>query len=335
MIKLVIILSLFTVLFLSRELRIISIIFLSVMWAFYTIYQIVKIRKYKDKKIVTDKFSVSPPNNNYSPNIRYLYKGKVDYKVFVATVIELMLKNSISLVRYNKGDYYFINNKNEEELSKSEEFIKKILFKDIGDSDSVSLYLIKEKFSKNSGYIYSVYKEWEELFQYECASNKYFITNKYIVENVLLYFIISVIISIYNVVFTRIMWLAIIMICITGYLCKYVNDIRNREEDAKKELEKWLEFKNYIEKQDNSLDELDITSLENYATYAYVLDCYDSFVNVLNRKNNKVKDSFKDSVLLMIIDLRIFDDIDKIFKSSINKAYFNSRILFSKNKGRR
>ena len=125
------------------------------------------------------------------------------------------------------------------------------------------------------------------------------------------------------------------MICITEYLCKSVNDIKNREEDANKELEEWLKFKNYIKKQDNSLDELDVTSLENYATYAYVLDCYDSFVNVLNRKNNKNKDSFKDSVLLMIMYLRIFDDIDNVFKSSLNKAYYKSKFLFSRNKGRR
>lgn len=323
------------VLVLPSQARIISIIFLSVMWGFYTIYQVKKIKKYKDERIVTDKFLDSPPNNNYSANIRYLYKGKVDCKVFVATILELMLKNSISLVRYNKDDYCFINNKTDEELSKSEECIKKILFKDIGNSDSVSFDLIKKKCSKNSGYIYSVYKEWGELFEYECASNKYFITNKNIVENVLLYFVVSFIISLYHLIFTNIMWLAVSMIGITGYLCKCVNDIRNREEDAKEELKKWLEFKNYINKQDNSLDELDVISLENYATYAYVLDCYEGFVNVLNRKNSKNKDSFKDSVLLMIIYLRIFDELDNILKSSFNKAYFNSRILFSKNKGRR
>lgn len=334
MIKLVVILSLLIGLILGDAFKPI-VIFLSIIWAIYTIYQFIKIEKFKDKKITTDKYSLEPPNNNYSAYIRYLYKGKVDYKVFVASIIELMLRKSISLVRYNKDDYYLVNNKDDEELSKNEAFIKKLLFKDIGNSDSISLNLIKEKCSKNSGYIYSVYKEWQEIFEYECASNKYFITNKNIVENVLLYFVVSVIISLYNILFTGLIWLSIIMICITGYLCKSVNDIKNREEDANKELEEWMKFKNYIKKQDNSLDELDVTSLENYATYAYVLDCYDSFVNVLNRKNNKNKDSFKDSVLLMIMYLRIFDDIDNVFKSSLNKAYYKSKFLFSRNKGRR
>lgn len=334
MIKLVVILSLLIGPLLG-DAFIPIVIFLSIIWVLYTIYQFIKINKFKDKEIITDKYLLEPPNNNYSANIRYLYKGKVDYKVFVSTIVELMLKGSVSFVRINKNEYCLVNNKNGEELNKIEEGVKKIIFDDIGNSDVVSLDLIKKKCSKNSGYIYSVYKEWQELFEYQCASNKYFKSNKNNVENVLLYFIASIIISIYNIVFTKLIWLSIIIICITGYLCKNVNDIKNREEGAKKELEGWLKFKNYIDKSDNSLDELDVTSLENYATYAYVLDCYDSFVNILNRKNSKNKDSFKDSVLLMIMYLRIFDEFDNVFKTSINKAFFNSKILFSRNKGRR
>lgn len=334
MIKLVVILSLL-IAPLLRDAFVPIVIFISIIWVLYTIYQFIKINKFKDKEITTDKYLLEPPNNNYSANIRYLYKGKVDYKVFVSTIVELMLKGSISFVRINKDEYCLVNNKNDEELNKIEEGVKKIIFDDIGNSDVVSLELIKKKCSKNSGYIYSVYKEWQELFEYQCASNKYFKSNKNNVENVLLYFIASIIISIYNIVFTKLIWLSIIMICTTGYLCKSVNDIKNREDDAKKELEEWLKFKNYMKKQDNSLDELDVSSLENYATYAYVLDCYDSFVNILNSKNSKNKDSFKDSVLLMIMYLRIFDEFDNVLKTSINKAFFNSKILFSRNKGRR
>lgn len=334
MIKLVVILSLLIAPLLGDAFKPI-VIFLSIIWALYTIYQFIKINKFKDEKITTDNHLLEPPNNNYSANIRYLYKGKVDYKVFVSTIVEMMLKGSISFVRKNKNEYCLVNNKNDEELNKIEKGVKKIIFDDIGNSDVVSLNLIKKKCSKNSGYIYSVYKEWQELFEYQCASNKYFKSNKKNVENVLLYFIASIIISIYNIVFTKLIWLSIIMICITGYLCKSVNDIKNREDDAKKELEEWLKFKNYIKKQDNSLDELDVTSLENYATYAYVLDCYDSFINILNRKNINNKDSFKDSVLLMIMYLRIFDEFDNVLKTSINKAFLNSKILFSRNKGRR
>ena len=318
MIKLVVILSLL-IAPLLRDAFVPVVIFISIIWVLYTIYQFIKINKFKDKEITTDKYLLEPPNNNYSANIRYLYKGKVDYKVFVSTIVELMLKGSISFVRINKDEYCLVNDKNDEELNKIEEGVKKIIFDDIGNSDVVSLELIKKKCSKNSGYIYSVYKEWQELFEYQCASNKYFKSNKNNVENVLLYFIASIIISIYNIVFTKLIWLSIIMICTTGYLCKSVNDIKNREDDAKKELEEWLKFKNYMKKQDNSLDELDVSSLENYATYA----------------NSKNKDSFKDSVLLMIMYLRIFDEFDNVLKTSINKAFFNSKILFSRNKGRR
>ena len=164
MIKLVVILSLL-IAPLLRDAFVPVVIFISIIWVLYTIYQFIKINKFKDKEITTDKYLLEPPNNNYSANIRYLYKGKVDYKVFVSTIVELMLKGSISFVRINKDEYCLVNNKNDEELNKIEEGVKKIIFDDIGNSDVVSLELIKKKCSKNSGYIYSVYKEWQELFE--------------------------------------------------------------------------------------------------------------------------------------------------------------------------
>lgn len=335
MIKLVIAFSIAIVVVLPNEIKYIITIALSIIWFFYTIQQIIKMHRIKEKKITTDKYSTSPPNNNHSAYIRYLYKGKIDYKVFVATIMELILRKSISFVTYNGDDYHLIDNKNDEDLSKSEKYVKKILFKDIGDSDNISLNLIKKKCASNSGYIYSVYKEWQGVFEYECAYNKYFKSNKNVVEDFLMYFILSLVISIYNIFFTRLIWLSIVMLCITGYLCKYISDMKRLEDDVKKEYEDWLRFKNYISKHDNSLDELDIVSLENYATYAYVLDSIDDFVDTLNKKNSNNANSFNNSVLLTIMHLRIFDYMDKVFKEGIHDIHFNSRILFSKNKGRR
>lgn len=334
MIKLVIVLSLLLVVFIPEKVN--TTIILSIIWLFYTIYKYIKLYKIKEKKITTDEYSIAPPNNNYSAHIRYLYKGKVDYKVFVATIIELIIKGSISFGRRDKNEYYLIDNKvKEEALTKSESYVKNIIFKQIGDSDKVSLSLIKRKCRDNSGYIYSVYKEWQTVFEYECAYNKYFVSNKNVIDDTALYFVVSFIISLYNIFFTKYIWLSIIMLCVTGYICKYVNDLKNKENESKIEYEEWLKFKNYIDKNDNSLDELDIISLENYATYAYVLDSYDNFVKILNKKSSKNKDIFKGSILLMIMDLGIFDYVDKLFKDSIYEVYFNSRILFSKNKGRR
>lgn len=333
--KLIVVISLLMVIILPQNLKYVVTICMTLIWAIYTIYHFIKLMKSKDKKIITSEYSTTAPNNDYSAHIRYLYNKKVDYKAFVSTIMELLLKNYIS-IGYDNNDYYIVDNKVKDEvLSKNEEYAKKILFSDITDNSEVSLNYIMKKCSKNSGYIYSVYKEWKNTLEVECAYNKYFKSNKSVIDNSLSYFAISFIISLYNIFFTKLILVAIFILLITGILCKYVNDIVYLEEDKKEEYKEWLKFKNYIRKYDNSLDELDNLSLENYSTYAYVLDELDSFIKILNRKSSKNKDIFNDSILLTIINLKIFNEIDKAFKKSIIILNIKSRFLFAKNKGRR
>lgn len=56
---------------------------------------------------------------------------------------------------------------------------------------------------------------------------------------------------------------------------------------------------------------LDINTLETYATYAYVIDEYDNFTKILDKKYNTDNEIFKNSVLLSTMVLRIFDDLEK------------------------
>jgi len=334
--KIAIIIFLILIALLGESIRYNIVLLISVLWFIYTVYHFIGLYKLREKKITTENFSVSPPNNNHSSHIRYLYSGKVDYKVFVATIIELLIKKSISLVRYNMNEYYLIDNKVKDEvLTKNEEYVKKILFKEIGDSDKISLNQFKKICAKNSGYIYSVYKEWQNVFECESAYNKYFKPIKPVVDNSIGYFCISFIIALYNILFTKKIFIALIIFAITSILIKYVNDYSNKEEDAKVEYEKWLEFKNYIKKYDNTLDELDIISLENYASYAYVLDCYKDFLNVLYRKYKDNPKCFDESVLLSIMNLRIFDDIEKMIYIGIKTFDIKVRMFFARNKGRR
>ena len=72
MIKLVVILSLL-IAPLLRDAFVPVVIFISIIWVLYTIYQFIKINKFKDKEITTDKYLLEPPNNNYSANIRYCF----------------------------------------------------------------------------------------------------------------------------------------------------------------------------------------------------------------------------------------------------------------------
>lgn len=333
--KLIVVLSLLIIFIFPSDVKSNFTIIASIIWFCYSLYYLKKLYSYKDKNIVTNKYFAYPPNNNNSSNIRYLYKRCVDYKVFIANIIELLIKKSIS-INIKNGNYFIKDNKvKNEDLSRSESYVKKIIFKDIGNSEEVALHTIKNKCLKNSGYIFSVYKEWQSVFEYECISNKYFISNKYIVDKSLGYFVISFIISLYNILFTKKIYIAIFILCSTGYLCNYVSKIKNLEEDAKPEYKKWIEFKNYIDKYDNTLYELDSKTLENYATYAYVLDSEDSFIRILNKKKSNNNDCFKDSELLQIMSNGIFDELESSLKNSINIVDFKAKILFSKNKGRR
>lgn len=306
----------------------------SAFWAIYTVYICVKLVKYKDKKIVVKSTSLNIPNDNYASHIRYLYKKKVDNRVLICSIFELLLKGSISLKRINMNDYYFVdNNIPEEVLSKNEKAIKKMLFTEIGNTENVSLARIIEAFTKNSGYMYTVYKSWRETFIYECVNDKYFKSIKPVIDDSMFYFVLSMIIVFYNILFVGYPYIFLPMFLITSYLVKEVNDLSNMEEEAKEEYKEWLKLRNYL-KSGKKLN-CDINELERYSLYSYALDTHNEFKNMLYDmyvKDNKV---FDESVLLSVINTGIFDDIAKEISKSINICKFKAIILSSKNKGRR
>ena len=307
---------------------------LTIFWLIYTVCVCIKIIKQKDKKIIVKDISSTIPNDNFVSHIRYLYSRKVDNKVLISTIFELLVKKSISLKRINMNEYYFIDNKVPEEvLSKNEEFVKKILFKEIGNTECVSLDAIKKAFTKNSGYMYIIYKNWRETFEYEVVNEKYFKSTRVIIDNTMFYFVVSMIIAVYNILYTKLVIAFFAIFFITSFLIKKVNDLTNIEEEAKDEYISWLSFRNYI--LSGNLDEKNIEVLERYMLYAYVLDAYDSFKKSLNNMYYSNKDVFNDSVILSIANVGILDYIDKIIDKSMNTCKYKSILLFSKNKGRR
>ena len=307
---------------------------LTIVWAIYTIYQIIKLLIVKDKKIITKKILEYPPNDNYASHIRYLYKRKVDSKSFICTIFELILKNSISLKRSN-SEYYFIDNQVKDEvLTKNEESVKKILFRELGNTENVSLSNIKKMCKKNIGYLSIVLKEWKITCEYECIKDKYFKSVKKIIEDYVFYFAISLIIAIYNILFTKYILIAVLIFLITAILSVITNDLKNISDESISEYKNWLEFKNYLDSKNNNISTLDNSILERYALYAYVLDSYKSFKKQLLNKYLKDNDSFNDSVLLSIMNASIFDEIEKEIRKSINNVNIKS-YLYAKNKGRR
>lgn len=317
-----------------KEIRNYVTIALTIIWGMYTLYQVIKLLKVKDKKIVSKKVLEYPPNDNSASHIRYLYKRKVDAKSFVSTVLELILKESISLKR-NNGEYYFVDNKVKDEvLSKSEEYVKRVLFIEIGNTENVSLSNIKNICKKNVGYMSYVFKEWETVCEYECIKDKYFKSVKKIIEDYIFYFVISLIIAVYNIIFTKFIVIAIVIFLITSILSVLTNNLKKIEDESIDEYKRWIEFKNYINSKDNNFNTLDNSLLEKYALYAYVLDSYKPFKNSLFNKYLNDKNVFNNSVILSIMNASIFDDIDKVMRKCINNVKIKS-YLYANNKGRR
>ena len=302
-------------------------------WMLYTLYEVIKLIKVKDKKIVSKKVLEYPPNDNYASHVRYLYKRKVDSKSFVSTILELILKESISLKR-NNNEYYFVDNKVKDEvLTKNEEYVKKILFVEMGNTESTSLSNIKNACKKNTGYIACVLKEWKTECEYECIKDKYFNSVKNIIEDYIFYFVISLIIAVYNIVITKFILVSVCIFLVTIFLSIITNNLKKINEEFILEYKSWLEFKNYINS-NNNLSNLDNNVLERYALYAYVLDSYKPFKRALFDKYVKDNNSFNDSIILSIMNASVFDYIDKVITRSINSVEIKSYI-YAKNKGRR
>lgn len=308
----------------------------SFIWLIYTVYYTIKLYKIKDKKIITAKYLEYSPNNNKASYIRYLYKGKIDYKVFILTILELISKNSIKIEKCN-GNYYLIDEFYEKaienNLTKSEISMKKMLFNNIGVFGKLSLKELYNTSKKNSGYFNTLYKEWENTFYCEVAKNKYFKSIKPVIENSLLYFMISMMLVIYNLFFTGYISISSLIFIVTSLLIISVNNYKNKESDAKDEYKKWLEFKNYIKKEDNSLSEMDNATLECYSMYAYALDETENYVNILNKKSKCNSLIFNDNIILDIINNREFINIESKIKKCI-KTYKFKVLIKAKNKGR-
>ena len=330
--RVVIITLMFLVPFMG-ELKASITLLLTILWFIYAIYLCSVLFKLKDSKIISNKCSNEIPNILSSSHLRYFYKRKIDNKIFILIIFELLVKKSISLVRKD-NEYYFVDNKIVDEiLSKSEENVKKILFTEIGNKESVSLTNINLMFRKNSGYMYHEYKLFNNTFEIECAREKYFKSNKNLVDGSSFYLLLSLIISIYNLFFTKYIFLSLIIFIITISFVLIINNFKNIEDDRINEYKSVLEFRNYICDKNSDFKNIDIETLESYALYSYALDSFEEFKDKLFNKYVENEDCLKKSILLSIINIGIFD----VFSNEICKSIDMCTIkgLVKKNKGRR
>lgn len=331
--RLAIIIFMLIVPFLDASLRKIITIMCTIAWFIYTIYYCIILLNKKDKTISTKEIINNIPNETLPEYVRYFYKKKIDNKVFISIVFDMIRNNYITLVK-EEDDYYFVNVENEEVfLTKSEEVVKKILFREIGNSESVSLNRILNASKKNCAYLYNEIQIFKSTFENECAKEKYFKSNKNIFNNSLFYLVFSLILSFYNLFFASNVYVFIIIFILTSIISIVINNFKNIENDRLNEYENWLKFRNYIINKD--LSSLSVDSLEKYTLYSYVLDCYKEFKSSVLIKYYEDKECYKDSLMLRMVSIDIFEEIEKKLNSSLNNIKFNTILLFKKNRGRR
>ena len=330
--KLVLILFLLIILLLNASLQAFITMICTIIWFIYTIIFCIKLLNKKDEKIDSNGYILDLPSNTSPEFIRYFYKRKFDNKVFITTLFNMVMKKFITIVREN--DYYFVDNTDEESvLTKREESVRRILFKEMGNGENVSLTCIKKSSIKNSAYLYNYFQEFRSTFEYEVASEKYFKPTKNVTYNSMFYLAISYLIAFYNLFFIPYVIIFILIFSLTSIITIMVNGFKNIEEDKKEEYKNWIKFKNYVV--NKNLSELDIEKLESFSLYAYSLDCYKEFKESLYLKKYQDEKCFDNSLILQLMSTEIFDDIVKVLDKSITNIKLNTILLFKKNKGRR
>ena len=148
----------------------------------------------------------------------------------------------------------------------------------------------------------------------------------------LLFFVISYLLVLYNIFLLQSYIIAMLIFTFTTGFLIYVNSFYRRNKESNREYEEWLAFKRFIQKKNNSLDDLSVDTLATYAVYTKVLGVYKEFKNILLKKYSKDKEQIESNILLYSICLGIMDDIDKILQDGI-KISILANIMFAKNHG--
>jgi len=265
------------------------------------------------------------PNNRSCETLGYLMNNKVTRKHFIACVIDLIRRKDIYVGTINNEIYLIDNKSNSDFLSKSDKFIKKFLFDNIGNGEYVSLTSIKNETKYNGGYFYSRLKEWYELVKIDCARYNFFESKDDFIQKVFLYFSISFLLAVYNLFITHYILLSIIIMLLIIVFLIYISSFYKRTKESSREYEEWVSFKNYL---DNSnylkKEKYDSNTIGLICVYSIVLKSFDKFNNIFveNDKN----------LFLKLYKLGLISRIVKELNNYLTYASFFN-ISFTYNKG--
>lgn len=306
---------------------------LNVFWFITSITLFIYIYITKDKEYEStykEEYEYDFPSDRNPEILGILMTGYPKERFFIASVFELIRKNAIRIARINgKKDYVLIqNNKYKGELSKGEFYIMKWLFHYMGNDYEVPLSKITEDSKKNSGFFSYCYHEWANLVEVDAAGLNIFEAKGTLFTDMLVYFIISYVLVIYNILLVNNYVLAIIIGILNTVFLIYTNKFIKRTRETNLEYLRWKAFIRYMTKFDNKLHDMDSSSLAKLCVYSKVLKLDDEFYKIYNRSRN-----ITDNQLLVAINEKVIKDLDKAISMGVKYSEIATNIFYSKNKG--
>ncbi len=306
---------------------------LNIFWLIVSIIMFIYIYLKKDKEYDSgfkEEYLDSMPSDKYPEILGIMMVGEAKERFFVASIFELIRKNSVRIaITDDKKDYILINNtKNTGALTKGEHYIIKWLFHYLGNDYEVLLSTIKEEAKKNAGFFSHCFHEWSNIVEVDAAQQSIFESKGSLFIDALVYFLISYVLCAYNAIFLDNYILSILVGVLSTVFIVYTNAFKKRTRGANLDYVKWKAFIKYVKMPDNKLHELDSYTMSKLAVSLKVLNMDKYFYEIYKKSS-----THGGNQLLVGIDKGIVIELDKAISKGIKYSEIATNILFSKNKG--
>ena len=315
---------------LSIKITVINII--SIVWFVFSLIYVLYIYYKKDKEYdirYTNKYCEYIPNNRSPEFLGFLLDGHVKKEHLISSILDLIRKKIISIGKFeDTNEYVLVNNKqNSEYISKTENYLIKWLFNSVGNGEYVTFNQIRRDSTKNSGYFYYCYKEYKELVNFESAKYNFFESKKDLLENIFVYFIVSYLITAYNIFIVHNYIVAIIIFILTTAFIIYVNKFYKRTKEANREYEEWKAFSRFTKEKKGIVADYDKVSYELCIVYSPILKTINEMMSTIKKREDVSKSNFLSSYKLGIVNKLVY-----ILSNSIKTAETQA-LLYAKNNG--
>lgn len=212
----------------------------------------------------------TPPNELTYSELSVLLYNKITPSVFICTVIDLISKNFFIVEKTDKEYYLIPANITEKGLTNSEKYVLEMLSRIRDDKGSLSLTQIFNYCdSKKNRDGFSIdYGVWKKIARKEVTKKFYEEKKYYNAVNIIVF--IGVVFLIINLLFGLNTIAGFILIIPIAALPQYFNMLHKRTKESNIEYNKWLCFKDHLEK--TCYFSLSRTDTFKYLSYGIILD---------------------------------------------------------------